>query len=625
MREEFKSGLFDIIKYFLLLGIASIFVADLLVRGWESGGIVQNSLYAVSALFNVPIVSLYYIFVGVFVGLAAVMVLDSFKRVQGVVLWVGIILSIPLVLVQTQFVDVLLRRATPQTLIIGLVAVLLGGVLGGLRRSNIDPAEQPYEFPAAPRWLFRLLSGVVVVAFLEAHIAYTSPIVVRGGEVLTQRLVINDIVGSNLIFDVVVSVAFLYGLLSITRYTRSDRVFQIGPARSGKSAMFGGLAEGARDIDAAAGLNSNASVSELRRTIQSGEFPDPTQSGEFELLEIEYSTGGLFPRKVSLDSVDYPGDLLDEILGPLIDEDEEQSWDEYQRLKRRQQTYWRIGIVAVLGGVLGVVVLRESIVAVIAVFAIGVTVGAWALRQHRSLDTQVGDTILGGEASSWEEAMWLLQNDPDTDSDRRDRDRMIGAIWDCIRFADTVVLTLPLDDFLAPAVENDTVPEYVEIVTNPGGEKSFPELSSEANQPIRRSMAQDYADGAFYIGGDEERAGTKQYLLWYEQLISEFQSDTEFVLAATKADLATLDYTAGRGVPPEAEYDEFCRHIQETFLNNNHTSGIHDLLPGTRENRIYAVWYVIANPDAAPDELRIDTTQEPTILKGADKLIDRLE
>jgi hypothetical protein len=566
----------------LILG-GAIPVFEMLVRAWESWGhfriVIQGAINATGLAPSL----FYYAPIGLYVGLGAALLLDTYKRAQGVIFWAGIALGTAFVLTsRTDLFGALFGNVG----LLGLVA--LGGFVAiGLRAAGVTPevidSEPPREFSQAPRLLFGVTLVAIVVGFFDFHVDYRPIVRVTSTGLTTQSPRIWGLNPEYAFTDAFFGLVCLAGLYQFTSYESDVKVIQIGPARSGKSAGFGGLhltVEDFRDEDA--WLKSSEDVLSLRDDIVEGEFPEPTRNrAGLQWLEIEYNSGTLFPEKLFIQSIDYGGTLLGDVLANVRTDTEltiaerASSWDE----ARRQVD-----------------------------------------EVNRRLMEEDDD---GGEAAATDGGESVTVKS----------DEIASAVWDCVRHADRIVLTVPLDDFLGPIVANGTETDYLTVVRNDGS-KTEAELREDLEITESQYLPNpfEYDDGVFFLPDRNEfRDHPADYVKWYRNLRRDDRfDDTEFTYAVTKADLALENYRQaerkrGNHNPlPLRNYEEFRDHVVDVVQDAN--SLLAKDFADTEE--YWPVWYELEEADGMTDEdWRIVTADRETIpiLRGSEQLLDRLE
>lgn len=601
--DEVGKTVFQLVFYVMVVGVGSVFALDVLGLAWTSRpwGIVRHLIRGTFALLAMDAATFYYLPTGVFVGLMGVLLLDSYKRAQGVILWAGVAVgSVVVLLGRGLLVHLLLAAFSPVAAALGVIGIGLGFLFGGVRPSRVNVTDSELEFPKAPRRLFLLSLLVVVYGIVEAVVAYSSPIVGVGGGFAFQTITVERLVLTNrILLDVVMAGLGLVGLYKFMSYENHTKMILIGPQRSGKSASFGGLQLAVRDlIDQQAGIKSNSQVTRLSDDIATGEFPPSTVQQKPSPLEINYRTGGLFPEKRTLHSVDYAGELLPEILDPVIgggartdggrlDEDTPDPDDDGPSLAD------------VVGD---------------------------AGRSGTDSDSGTGSPHADRPAGSWEEATERVHEVTDENAG--------AAIWDCIRHADRVIMTIPLDDFITPIVDRGNWPPYQPIETF--DDDTTPQEIRETHDIPPEATLYSYRDGYYYYDEPQDRVSSAEYISWYRDLAREFRNDKEFVLVVTMADWATEDFerASPQGLNPlvESNYPDFCRHVYEQVLLAENAN-VQDLFAATNDDQIYTLWYPIENtePPEGNEDYRIDTgtvsavqNDHQTLLNGAKQFLDRL-
>jgi hypothetical protein len=608
-----RRSLQQLFLYVLLAGVGAFLSIDMLARGWESWGQVRHFFRGLINILGVDIKTFYYLPTGVAFGLVLTLLLDSFKRGQGIILLAGIGVSSAVVLLgQGLLIQPLVAGFGPEAAVVGLAGIGVGLLLGGVRPRTATDALTPgvrTEFPQAPRWIFRLALLMIVLGFVEAHVDYDPVLQAIPIGWVVQPVRFDGFVGASLFVDVVGSVLLLVGLLRFTRYESQNRTIVLGPQRSGKSAAFGGLHRALLDYghdDVA--LNYDGNVDELSRKISRGEFPTATGTTTVSLLGMNYVRGGIFPEKTSIQTIDYAGEHLDEIVDQVAPK-----------------------TAATDGGS-------------------GSDRSLFSDADDVDPDTDDGGADTEGDAGTsrrgrggygeyspdveetdgWEAATdQVRQLYTESEGGRAVSGNAIArAVANCVEHADRVVFVVPLDDFVAPIVERGNEPDYVKVVRNPGREKSAQEIADELGVDLDRQTlrSRDYSEGVFYIKNDFDRPETDEYLGWYQRLAKHYRDDRDkdFVVAVTMGDWAVPDFEArNEGSFATREYEAFCDYVYHELLEDE----LEWLYRGLGLDRVYVLWYVITNdePPETDADYTIDTSKNPTILRRADRLVERLQ
>lgn len=340
-------------------------------------------------------------------------------------------------------------------------------------------------------------------------------------------------------------------------FERQVRTVQLGPARSGMTAMLGGLGLAAEAVWGDVGYN--AAMAERRRCIAEREFPPPTTNGEPQWLEVEQESSGLLSRRRRLETVDYGGTLLRDVLagveGPDVEIDPPERADSW----------------------------------------------ADARRNVKRLSDETPEEGLG--------------------------EAVVGAIWDCVRHADRIVLTVPLDDFLGPIVARGNERDYAGVVWDDDYDDEDDlrdALDISENAPITAVPKFTYDGETFYIPRAGVRSTPDEYLPWYQNLLIDDRfDDTDFVFVVTKADHALHDWRGPTSSKPAvSDYGDFREHVAEEVLFE--ASGFLRSFATTSD--FYPVWYDIEAPtDGSELRIRGDVLGSPPLLRGARRVLDRLE
>lgn len=593
--------------YLATMVVCSWPIMNMLGRAIASKGLSYHLLEGGLAVVGLPGAAGFYVLLGLFVGLLTVLVYDSFKRLQTVVLALALTVGALLTfLSRSGDSSPLVFEFSPSAALLGALSVLGAVALGGFRLADVD-SDPPRQYPRAALALFGYALVVCLVALFEAHVVYQSPLVATTDGYGTQPFAFEGFVGGMAFFYHASATAVgLFVLYEFTSYERDMNVFLIGPARSGKSALFGGL-RAAIQTEVYSGVvmegDEAGTVDDLSDAIQMGEFPPPTPPHEVRVLTLPFIANALVPERISLQSVDYPGESLRRALRPILGAEEggRQTVDGGQRLDREVAE----------GGDEDV---DESDPTVLA-----------------GIDEADPGEAYGG-SDDWEEAVQRVR---ETD----DPAEVPPRVWDCLTFADRVVLVVPMDDFLGPVLSRANAPPYIDVL----------ELDAEVSRDEAVDVAKeefDYEDldpndvkqvqcqgRTFLVTGAKYRRPPEEYLSWYRDLVRELNDEMDFVIVGTVSDLAEEDFRDVNEKPdgtrpfPSTNYDEFCEYAYDELLTDE-LPMLEQIREGIDDDRIYLTWYEIANEEPPWDEgdrLRIETDKESTVLQGALQLLDRIE
>ena len=664
-RIEGGRGPIYLVFSMILMLSASIIVADMLTEAWSTGGLSQQLLYGVLGLMGLPSSAFNYLFVGIYAGLVITLILDSYKYVQGLLLAVASVVAVLFVFIPNGvLVGQLLSDLSTGTGLLTLIGVLLALWLSGVNRDRLAAPER--EFPRAPTATLIFASVIVLFGFLEAHLAYQSPIVCVGRTCRFQVFAFDGIVSPGISQHVVAGGVLVGSLRYFTTYERNLDLIMIGPARSGKSAVFGGLHLYIRDHIDESG-RASFRVSHLRSSIENGEFPDATQmavqsgsgiesqSGKPTLLELPYKWGDYFPQRVRFHAIDYPGEALEMILADVVETAEQRSQGiEQQVMSDGGQSSGSDDSFDIPFSESDRSDPEESASDSSNENRRSDHNSSTSSGENASRSDQPNDTTSRKSISEDSEGLF------DSESEAGDNDGMIGCLrtsatktvkspideinpfasWEaatrvvhkaenirqmipgvrgCLHNADRIILTLPLDDFVGPVIHRNNVPSYLEErVVRP----------DELGQYPRTDLRIFEYDGQSYgLKTPFQRAPPRQYLYWYEALRSVYP-EKDFVVAATMADWVINDFRESRRTNPAvlAEgYDDFREHILEDVIREQ-TRAINQIFGGRNKGELYPLWYSIQDdePPDSGDELRIDTKGPYAVLKGVEQFMEQI-
>ena len=667
-----------------VLLVAGVSVIEMLATAWgrQPWSIARHSLRIGLDAIGVSQTFFYYIPLGMYLGLVAGLLLDSFKYVQGLIAAGATLLAIPIVFIpQGIFIEPLASVFGPNTVLISVLFAVATLRAGGVTFESLDSGQR--EYPRIPAIIFWLVAGLAVFGLVEAHVTYTSPIQVQAAQVSSPTFSFQGFRPANLGTHLMSVLVLLPALRYFTTYERGMNVIMLGPKRSGKSAVFGGVHLYIRDnVDEQSAAATR--VSRLRQSIESKQFPDPTPStlqsgpggsegGQPMLLELPYSWGRFVPTRVRFSVVDYPGEALEDILAEVMEkatqqvqggdaeiatdggdrdtsdfdipfsDDEESDGDSGSSDGSTVQwgteaddsdddadvTTRSTGVEETEGS-------RPSGGGASRSQSAGSGAAAGGSAHDGSgPDAPFGDRSggfgNGADATLFDDAEdesddGLFTADPKSSweaATRRVREatnlsEMIPGIRGCIHNADRIVLTLPLDDFVAPVIERGNVPSYLRdrVVT--------PEKIDDYRRSELRPIQYN---GLTYGVKGPNRDDTADYLRWYEA-IRAIYPEKDVVIVGTMADWMLEDFKANResSAAPQADgYREFCDYVRDEIVRAQ-TPAVNQVFGGrTDPDPLYLLWYDIANEEpAGTDELRIDVSGPSSVLKGARQFMQRI-
>jgi len=200
--------------------------------------------------------------------------------------------------------------------LLGVATGLVGGGLtlrGGPSHDVFDTtgSDTRLEFPHAIPRLFVVLSVVTVVAVVDAAVVYDSPVVYRDGGVVSQQFTLRAVAGWGVLLDAAAGVVFLGAVWSFGDATAEREVALLGATGAGKTATMAGLAASVDDY-AGGQYALGVPLQRLRAELdERGTFPSTPRTAVVP-LRTTFRHGWLLPRKVTVRTLDYAGNHLDE-------------------------------------------------------------------------------------------------------------------------------------------------------------------------------------------------------------------------------------------------------------------------------------------------------------------------
>ncbi len=604
----------ELIGYFLAFLASAVFVSRMFIRWWNKGGVTKGIIAGVFPEFGVPAVVVYVVLAGFFVGLFGTFLFDSYRRGKGVLVFLfGFFPAAVFLAVNGVFLDMVASQANVLAFL-GLVASVAAGLwYGGMRSeewTDLFEGNRVVLDDAVNR-VWWAVAAVLAVVFVEAHLRYRSPIQVVDGGFVARQVYFYGFDLAAILQDIAVIGVLLFSLKQFANFQANQKVMMMGPARSGKTAAFGGTKAAVEDVIDSAAMNENAGttvspINRARDSIKDGRWPDPNEKGDDDKLRFAYKYApGLFPKQFEFETYDYPGERLNDICQHLLRDEE--SADGTDGARRD----------------------TDSI----------------SVRDTDSDDDDSEDTP---EANA-DEAV--------TDGGAirgTSGDGLAERVEDQIEQSDTLLFTVPMDDFLAPVVERGNHREYLDLeYIAPQTDRPDERFSESVPNVVAISNIDDEVRNEIECipSGAEtgwlrwERSGRmypeyppshrsedKGYLQYYRDLARTY-SDKQCFVVATKADYVWNDYQEASveedqsfPIAVDDEYAPFAAHITQEVLEAD-ADVVNDLLDHTEnDGAVCPTWYFIETEhrnDAG--ELLIKTRNVPkTIFQGSIQLLRRI-
>jgi len=284
---------------FALISVFGGIIGFMLARAWVPGSTGYSFVYGTANLFDfgpgIPIEKFSSLMVGLYFGIIMVFTLDWRKRIQGVLLLFGTIISL---LMMASF-GVLLPNIQ-LTLING--AFFLGGVaiavstqFGALKQqlTRRTPLGE-LEFDGAILGVLFLFTAIPILALLQSLFTGTHII----------------------LLDVPFTAAFVYTLFGFVSYDSTINTAVLGPQSSGKTMMILGLFQRFTERDDTP-VRPTSSLSRLVKSAdrmrQGDDFPAAHTIGTDNEIGFYFQVGDLFPMQARFSTLDHAGELIDDI------------------------------------------------------------------------------------------------------------------------------------------------------------------------------------------------------------------------------------------------------------------------------------------------------------------------
>lgn len=310
--------------YFLVIIGCAVPLSQMLGGAYVNGNITRSFL-RLRLLAGISLEVLSIVIFGIYVGVLILLCLDPKKRLQGALLAGGTVLGLIGLQGQGLFLPNVDIVTNLPVLIVGL---LIGITIGGGRKLLNIRQSRMLEFRSAARILSVLLTGFIIIGFLEQHIIYPQLLSVSSEQVqigVEQQTSGISIEGDGLFVNAFVSVLFVGTIRRFMKYDAEQRFFILGPRGSGKSLFLTGTylaANRRRNGDRnSRPRKPSRDLMEMVQAFDELENQWPIQAtGQSELNELnfQFTKGSLLPKNMELESTDYAGEQLRRLPDALL-------------------------------------------------------------------------------------------------------------------------------------------------------------------------------------------------------------------------------------------------------------------------------------------------------------------
>jgi hypothetical protein len=311
----------QLVVYLVLITVFTVLLSPMLGEAWQRAGLPRRLFYALNS-FGLRTEVVATVIMGLFFGSLLLMIYDTKKRLQGVLLFSGSVIGILLLSSQGLLLPNIDLSETFLWLVFGLLA---GVAVGGGRQLVSARGAQVVELRRASKLVFYMLTIMVLVGFLEYHLTYPVPFeVTPDGQFrltgITTSFGVNG-GAQQIVSNTVLVAGFVVVTKRFVQYDAQKDFFVLGPKASGKSLLLVGayleaLDRYSRDDEAATPLNPSQDLMDLVGQLdrkQEGWFVSATRTQELETLNFQYVYGSVFPMNIQLAGLDYAGEWLEDI------------------------------------------------------------------------------------------------------------------------------------------------------------------------------------------------------------------------------------------------------------------------------------------------------------------------
>lgn len=270
--------------YLIITSILIFPLMDMFVRSWN----IKYSLirWIAACMWNIDpdAISIFVTLVaGFYVSSVVLMFLDIKKRLQAMLLGIGILIIIGFILE-----GIIISNISWSEFILSLVIGCLSGFYLG------EGFEKKREFRKASRNVSIISTYYIILMFLNI---YMSPF--RTG---------------NLLEDTAVMISFIFLFGEVVSYEiKGPKIFILGPKNSGKTLFLAGCYIKALEASSGPIKPSQYLLELIEELHREGTFW-PSYTSDIRNYEFVYEAGKLFPKETTIKTIDYPGPYLEKIV-----------------------------------------------------------------------------------------------------------------------------------------------------------------------------------------------------------------------------------------------------------------------------------------------------------------------
>lgn len=318
----------------VIIGLLTPVILGILTTAWNEQGLIYEAVWFVGYQFsNTDAVFIFP--VAIYLGLLIIFSLDRMKKPQAAMLILGTVIATGWLLSN----DLLIREVdwigNGWVFVAGLLG---GGILGGGRKLLNE--SWPHEFRRAPTLILLLLFAVLAAGLAEIHLFGASPFTATpDGLVSNPNAQLVKIQIADLIPNLTFSGFYLYIVDRFTQYDYKKAFMVLGPKRGGKTTLMTGAFHTA---DQMTGANAGATDNLLeyhQELINSesgfGNVDEPTEAGEFHRLAFNYEHGRMITKNIEVEAIDHGGEVLMDLKNEIDKVTAQSLWDQRPRPLKR--------------------------------------------------------------------------------------------------------------------------------------------------------------------------------------------------------------------------------------------------------------------------------------------------
>lgn len=289
-----NQDIIEVLFYFIVVVIIIHPLINILLQSWVfEDGLMQQCAAFIRQIDSSGLSIFIALSTGIYFGLLFLLLLDIRKRVQAILILVGIIIILIYIINGQIFPNIIWKEYIHLVGLGIVVGIILGDGVGVLKNKK--------EFPKSAKYLSIFSAIFILFTFMNYYIPY----------LLAAYTGTNSQLEGSFFNDFIIILIFIYffGRL-VNRTIRGPKFFVLGPSGSGKSLFLAGCYLEAMGKTNAPLEPSQDLIDFCDELMMNKTWPMRTGATIKEYY-FTYVTGKLLPKYTEIKTIDYPGGYLE--------------------------------------------------------------------------------------------------------------------------------------------------------------------------------------------------------------------------------------------------------------------------------------------------------------------------